>query len=763
MSTLQEKKKRQEYIAKANQTEEKYGLPKNILVGVMGAESNFNPNAVSPVGAKGLMQFMKATAQEYGINPLNPSQAIEAAGKYLASSYKTFGNIEDALMSYNMGVGGLQKVKAGKKQLPKETAEYVGRVYKNAGIDYEEPSYANSVAPYLNQPTPTINYLQIPQQSPTFASAPPPEKDEPQEETDAEVQKVEQESNFLREIEKEDYAHLQPQQKIQEETPQTDYIQQYEQIGQFLGSGNEVAQQGGTAEEKDTQWLQDWYANRVIPNKQVNAEYQKVKGEYEDVSHAIPYPTYTGYISPPSSLVDGRVEGIRTKDNEIRLVSPPNKTTYLHEADHFIDQNLPNTPMQGIHSRIVEQNIAPKEIIDNPYTKDNYEYLSQPTEVHARLQELRKEAGFKPTQEIKEKDFDNFQKGYKGNVQGINDLFQTFDKPHLIEILNTMAYNPKKGKDNVAQQGTTVKTQPPKKFLTEYLNSPKYKERLKSSGYNVEQELNQRKQNLKDATVYQEHQGFFESLADFRFPPEKGSYYDNNTNSVNLDYPETVKGWNELYKGILKVPSKKEVEAHELGHAIVSANGYSVNNYDNANLKNRSTNRKDVNSHDKMSSENKADLDAYRYTLKQEGLYDAGKEIFTKEHLKKQSKSTIKNRLLRNYSEEDLIWLMNNIAQNEKSQDREVQFSQQGGKQKYTENELAFLSEIAIKDQEGQRNHPNKVIEIQGNTMSTHGYGDIPLYIIPNKGKARVIEANTGQHKFKGATKFLEIPIKNAK
>ena len=536
MPTLQEKKKRQEYIAKANQTEEKYGLPKNILVGVMGAESNFNPYAVSPVGAKGLMQFMKATAQEYNINPLNPSQAIDAAGKYLASSYKTFNSWEDALRSYNMGVGGLQQVKAGKKQLPKETAEYVGRVYKNAGIAYEEPSYANSVAPYLNQPTSNVNFLQIPQQTPTFASAPTPEKEEDKE-TDVEVQKVEQESNFLREIEKGDYAHLQPQQKIQEETPQTDYMQQYEQIGQFLGSGNEVAQQGRTVEQKDQEWLQNWYANRVIPNKQVNAEYQKVKGEYEDVSHAIPYPTYTGYISPPSSLVDGRVEGIRTADNQIKLVSPPNKTTYLHEADHFIDQNLPNTPMQDIHSRIVEQNIAPKEIIDNTYTKDNYEYLSQSTEVHARLQELRKEAGFKPTQEIKEKDLDNFQKGYKGSIQGINDLFQTFDKPHLIEILNTMAYNPKKEKGNIAQQGG----------------------------------------------------------------------------------------------------------------------------------------------------------------------------------------------------------------------------------QKYTENELAFLSEIAIKDQEGQRNHPNKVTQIQGNTMSTNGYGDIPLFVIPNKGKARVIEANTGQHKFKGATKFLEIPIKNAK
>jgi hypothetical protein len=481
MPTLQEIKKRREYIAKANQTEEKYGLPKNILVGVMGAESNFNPNAVSPVGAKGLMQFMKATAQEYGINPLNPSEAIDAAGKYLASSYKKFNSWEDALRSYNMGVGGLQQVKAGKKAMPKETAEYVGRVYKNAGISYEEPSYANSVAPYMNsqdesqQPTSDINYFNIPQKGTTFASAPTPtEEEKPQEKqteedyaTSAEAERVEKESNFLKEIEKlqnQDYAYLEPQKTAeQQEVQPIDYLQKYNEISQFIDEPimqeQQTAQQGVrfqqrvTAEQKDQEWLQNWYSNRVVPNKEVNEVYQKQKTDYEDLSHAIPYPTYTGYIPLPENFKDGRVEGVRTKENDIILVSPPNKTTYLHEADHFIDQNLLNTPMQDIHKSIVEQNIAPKEILNSKNAINNYDYLRQPTEVHARLQELRKEAGFKPTQEIKEKDLDTFYKDYKGSIPGINDLFETFDKPHLIEILNTMVYNPKKGKGSVAQQG----------------------------------------------------------------------------------------------------------------------------------------------------------------------------------------------------------------------------------------------------------------------------------------------------------------------
>jgi hypothetical protein len=68
-----------------------------------------------------------------------------------------------------------------------------------------------------------------------------------------------------------------------------------------------------------------------------------------------------------------------------------------------------------------------------------------------------------------------------------------------------------------------------------------------------------------------------------------------------------------------------------------------------------------------------------------------------------------------------------------------------------------------IKDQEGQRKYPGKVTEIQGNLMATDGYGNIPLYVIPDVGEPRVVMPNTGVHEFKGATKFVEYPIKNTK
>lgn len=64
-----------------------------------------------------------------------------------------------------------------------------------------------------------------------------------------------------------------------------------------------------------------------------------------------------------------------------------------------------------------------------------------------------------------------------------------------------------------------------------------------------------------------------------------------------------------------------------------------------------------------------------------------------------------------------------------------------------------------VKDQEGQRRFPNQPTEIQGNKMATDGYGEIPLYVIPDKGAPKIVMPNTGDHTFKGATKFTEYPI----
>lgn len=64
-----------------------------------------------------------------------------------------------------------------------------------------------------------------------------------------------------------------------------------------------------------------------------------------------------------------------------------------------------------------------------------------------------------------------------------------------------------------------------------------------------------------------------------------------------------------------------------------------------------------------------------------------------------------------------------------------------------------------IKDDRGQWAHPGKVTEIQGNNMATHGYGNIPLYVEANNGFKGMIPANSGNHVFPGASKFVETPM----
>src|SRR5690242_19907259 len=58
----------------ADAAAQKYGLPQSLVRSVMKAESGFQPNAVSPKGALGLMQLMPATAQELGADPKDPAQ-----------------------------------------------------------------------------------------------------------------------------------------------------------------------------------------------------------------------------------------------------------------------------------------------------------------------------------------------------------------------------------------------------------------------------------------------------------------------------------------------------------------------------------------------------------------------------------------------------------------------------------------------------------------------------------------------------------------
>lgn len=82
----------------------RWGVPPALMAGQLMAESGFDPNAGSPVGAEGIAQFMPATAAAYGLtNPYDPVAAIDAEAHLMSDLLRQFGSPELALAAYNAG------------------------------------------------------------------------------------------------------------------------------------------------------------------------------------------------------------------------------------------------------------------------------------------------------------------------------------------------------------------------------------------------------------------------------------------------------------------------------------------------------------------------------------------------------------------------------------------------------------------------------------------------------------------------------------
>ena len=118
----------------------RYGIDPYLVFLVIEQESRFHPQAVSPKGARGLMQLMPGTARRLGVkNSFDIAQNIKGGTQYLRELMDMFGDqVNLVLASYNAGEGAV--LKYGRNVPPyRETREYVKKIGKRYGLAAREP------------------------------------------------------------------------------------------------------------------------------------------------------------------------------------------------------------------------------------------------------------------------------------------------------------------------------------------------------------------------------------------------------------------------------------------------------------------------------------------------------------------------------------------------------------------------------------------------------------------------------------------------
>jgi hypothetical protein len=131
------------------------GVDPRLIHAVMQQESKYDSDALSPAGARGLMQLLPATAKRFDCDDTNDEASnVEAGTKYLAWLLKRFdGDVKLALAGYNAGEGTVDKYQ-GVPPYP-ETQDYVNKIIAKYGKTYHpilDPEDAKIVFGLNKQP-----------------------------------------------------------------------------------------------------------------------------------------------------------------------------------------------------------------------------------------------------------------------------------------------------------------------------------------------------------------------------------------------------------------------------------------------------------------------------------------------------------------------------------------------------------------------------------------------------------------------------------
>jgi len=119
----------EEFVGYADDSANRYNVPRDLIVSIIAAESSFNPGAISDQNCKGLMQLCDQTAARFGVeNVWNPAENIEGGARYLQTLLGLFqGNIRLAVAAY---FDGEDRVQAWGNEVPHtpKTQAYVKKI-----------------------------------------------------------------------------------------------------------------------------------------------------------------------------------------------------------------------------------------------------------------------------------------------------------------------------------------------------------------------------------------------------------------------------------------------------------------------------------------------------------------------------------------------------------------------------------------------------------------------------------------------------------